>query len=100
MEKIVVATESSVLPNPENVLENVLVTEQEVVVVTTDTTGVVVTGIMGPPGAPGETGKISEASDIDKTNLVDGATLVYSANTAKWVATRLLENQILEAGQF
>lgn len=97
MEKIVVATESSVLPNPENVLESVLVTEQEVVVVTTDTTGVVVTGIMGPPG---ESGSISESSDIDKTNLVDGATLVYSANTAKWVATRLLENQILEAGQF
>lgn len=97
MDKIVVATESSVLPNPENVLESVLVTEQEVVVVTTDTTGVVVTGIMGPPG---ESGKISEASDIDKTNLVDGATLVYASNTAKWVATRLLENQILEAGQF
>jgi hypothetical protein len=97
MDKIVVATESSVLPNPENVLESVLVTEQEVVVVTTDTTGVVVTGIMGPPG---ESGKISEASDIDKTNLVNGATLVYASNTAKWVATTLLENQILEAGQF
>lgn len=97
MEKIVVATESGVLPNPENVLERVLVAEQEVVVVTTDTTGVVVTGIMGPPG---ESGKISEASDIDKTNLVNGATLVYASNKAKWVATTLLENQILEAGQF
>jgi hypothetical protein len=97
MEKIVVATESSVLPNPENVLESVLVTEQEVVVVTTDTTGVVVTGIMGPPG---DNAKISEASDIDKTNLVNGATLVYASNSSKWVATRLLENQILEAGQF
>jgi len=97
MDKIVVATESSVLPNLENVLESVLVTEQEVVVVTTDTTGVVVTGIMGPPG---ESSKISEASDIDKTNLVNGATLVYASNSSKWIATRLLDNQILEAGQF
>ena len=80
MDKIVVATEHGVLPNPENLLEQILVTEQEVVVVNTDTTGVVVTGIMGPPGA---SGSITGASDI-----------------AIWRATNRLDNQILEAGQF
>jgi hypothetical protein len=97
MDKIVVATESSVLPDAENTLSSVVVAEQEVVVVNNETTGVVVTGIMGPPG---ESGSITEASDIDKTNLVNGATLVYASNASKWVATRLLDNQILEAGQF
>lgn len=97
MDKIVVATEQGVLPNPENLLEQVTVTEQEVVVVTTDTTGVVVTGIMGPPGA---NGTISGASDLDTTGLTDGATLVYRADTAIWRATNRLDNQILEAGQF
>jgi hypothetical protein len=60
-------------------------------------TNTIITGIMGPRG---ENSNISDSSDIDKTNLVTGATLVYAANTSKWVATRLLDNQILEAGQF
>lgn len=97
MDKIVVATEESVLPNPENLLEQIVVTEQEVVVVTTETSGVVVTGIMGPPGA---SGSITGSSDIDTTGLTDGATLVYRADTATWRATNKLDNQILEAGQF
>lgn len=99
MDKIVVATEQSVLPNAENVLEQVLVTEQEVVVVNTDTMGVVVTGLMGPPGASGVT-TISSATDLDTSELVDGATLVYKAETAVWRATNRLDSQILEAGQF
>lgn len=96
MEKIVVAVEQGVLPNAENVLEQVLVTEHEVVVVNTDTTGIVITGIMGPPGFT----SITNASDIDKTELTDGATLVYKADTAIWRATNRLDSQILEAGQF
>lgn len=57
----------------------------------------IVTGIIGPRG---ENSTISDSSDIDKTNLVNGATLVYASAAEKWVATRLLDNQILEAGQF
>jgi chaperonin GroEL (HSP60 family) len=60
-------------------------------------TQTIVTGIMGPRG---ENSSISSSSDIDKTNLVNGATLVYASDASKWVATRLLDNQILEAGQF
>lgn len=96
MEKIVVATEQGVLPNAENLLESVVVSEQEVVVVATETSGVVVTGIMGPPGLS----SISNATDIDRTQLTDGAVLVYKADTSIWRATNRLDNQILEAGQF
>ena len=96
METIVVAFEESVLPNPENTLEQVTITEQEVVVVNTETSGIVVTGIMGPPG----TTTISGLTDIDRTDLTDGATLVYKASNAVWKATNKLDNQILEAGQF
>lgn len=96
METIVVAQEFGVLPNAENLLEQVIVTEQGIVVVATDTAEVVVTGIMGPPGAS----SLADMQDIDKSELTDGAVLVYTANTATWRATKKLDNQILEAGQF
>lgn len=86
MDKIVVAQESGVLPNTENTLEGILISEEEVVVVTTDTSGVVVTGIMGPSGVDGIT-RISDMSDIDKTGLANGALLVYSSTVDKWRAT-------------
>lgn len=99
MDKIVVAQESGVLPNPENTLESILISEQEVVVVTTETSGVVVTGIMGPAGADGLT-RISDMSDLDKTGLKDGATLVYNSTVSKWEATEKLNKQAIECGEF
>lgn len=77
-------------------MEAVIISDSETVVVSQDTGVVVVTGIMGPPGAS----SLSELSDVDKTQLVNGATLVYSASNAIWKATNKLDNQILEAGQF
>lgn len=66
------------------------------VVVDTTTTHTIVTGIMGPAGAD----SLAQLTDIDKTGLVDGATLIYNASTSQWKTTKLLDNQILEAGQF
>ena len=80
----------------DNSLEQVVVTEQGAVLVSTGTAEVVVTGIMGPPGAS----SISALTDLDMTELVDGATLVYRASDSTWKATNKLDNQILEAGQF
>lgn len=79
-----------------NTLDQVVVTEQGVVVVTTDNPGVVITGIMGPPGSS----SLSNMVDVDRTDLTDGATLVYKADTQVWRTTNTLDNQILEAGQF
>jgi hypothetical protein len=80
----------------DNNLEQVVVTEQGAVLVSAGNTEVVVTGIMGPPGAS----SISGLTDLDRTELVDGATLVYRASDSIWKATNKLDNQILEAGQF
>jgi hypothetical protein len=66
------------------------------VVIDTATTQTIVTGIMGPPGAS----SIAEMLDVDKTELTNGATLVYNSSNAFWKATNKLDNQILEAGQF
>lgn len=59
----------------------------------------IVTGLIGPPGPPGVT-RLAELTDVNNTGLVDGATLAYNATTLQWAATKILDNQILEAGQF
>jgi hypothetical protein len=53
----------------------------------------------GPPG-PAGIENISDAHDIDVTNLENGSVLVYSESIEKWVATRLLENQSVESGHY
>lgn len=74
----------------------VVVTSLERVVETVDRPTVVVTGMIGPRG----TTKLNENIDVDATNLVNGATLVYSDSIQKWQATNLLENQIINGGFF
>lgn len=44
--------------------------------------------------------RINEMTDIDVTNLEDGSVLVYSTNLGKWEATRTLEKQIINGGNF
>lgn len=77
----------------------IVVNQQEAVVVSTDTAQTIVTGLMGPPGKDGIQ-NLSQVRDIDSTELVNGATLVYRSSDAMWKATNKLDNQILEAGQF
>lgn len=59
-------------------------------------------GVQGPPGPPGTPGPntISTATDIDMTNVQDGALLIYNANTSKFAADINLESQIIEGGHF
>lgn len=57
---------------------------------------VIVTGIMGPPGAS----TFGQLQDIDLTQLGSGSTLVYNTQTQKWTATTLLDQQVIESGQF
>jgi hypothetical protein len=53
----------------------------------------------GPPG-PAGIQNISDASDVDSTNKIDGSVLVYSSQNQKWVATTQLENQNVESGHY
>jgi hypothetical protein len=66
--------------------------------IVTQTTAVqtIVTGMMAPTSAI----NMSQLRDIDVTELSAGAVLVYNAQTEKWTSTRLLDQQIFEAGQF
>lgn len=52
-------------------------------------------GIQGPAGYPGGMGSIS---DVDLTNLEDGAVLVYSSASGKWVAQTILNKQQVDIG--
>jgi hypothetical protein len=56
----------------------------------------IVTGIMGPRGAS----SFDQLSDIDLTQLGSGSLLIYNTGTSKWTATKLLDQQIVESGQY
>lgn len=76
--------------------ETVSVDSIETVVARTPESTVVVTGVLAPPSSS----TISGSGDVDLTQLADGATLVYQQNTAKWRATRELDNQVVDGGFF
>ena len=86
----------------------VKVTNQQSKVVSVNTQGtteVVSAGIQGPPGIQGPEGppgvtNISQASDVDATNISDGAVLVYASSSSKWTATTTLEKQAVEGGHY
>ena len=79
-----------------SLIDTVTLQQTERVVEKVETGTVVVTGIVGPRGIT----TISGASDLDLTGLTDGATLVYQQNIAKWLATKELDNQVMNGGFF
>jgi hypothetical protein len=68
----------------------VTITEEESTTVTT----------VGEQGLTGSTGSITDITDVDATNKENGSVLVYKTNTAKWTATRLLEEQEMNGGHY
>lgn len=56
----------------------------------------VTVGIQGPAGV--STFSISNLSDVDLSNLTDGAVLVYNVQSGKWVAQTLLDKQQVDMG--
>ncbi len=80
--------------------------EPHVILITDDTPKVIVVenepGPQGPQGPQGDAGiqNISQADDVDTSNLEDGSVLIYSQSTEKWVASRLLEKQAIESGHY
>lgn len=77
-------------------IESVTLTQTERVVVSTDQGKVIITGMVGPKSY----NSISEAYDVDINDLTDGSTLIYSTTATKWQASRLLNSQIIDAGEF
>lgn len=44
--------------------------------------------------------RLSDLSDVDLAQKTDGSVLVYNQSNEKWRATRTLEKQILNGGNF
>lgn len=58
---------------------------------------IIKTGLQGPIGP---FGAILDASDLDTSELEDGAVIMFNSELNKFKTTRLLENQIINAGQY
>lgn len=75
----------------------VIVTDSNnTVVVDRQQSNVVLSGMIGPIGVTA----LSGLTDIDLAQLAAGSVLVYNTGTQKWTATNLLDQQIVESGQF
>jgi hypothetical protein len=81
-------------------MESVIVSSTEVVVIETDTSNTVTTGTLLGGGTGSGISSISQAVDLDSTDLANGSMLVYNAINAQWKATKLLQEQTIECGQF
>jgi hypothetical protein len=57
----------------------------------------VTVGIQGPAGVSGGI-LVSDLTDVDLTGITDGAVLVFSTQTGKWVAQTLLDKQQVDLG--
>lgn len=78
--------------------KTITVKEQTVntVVIRDESIRTIVTGIMGPPGKT----TVSGLEDVDVTTLNPGSVLVYNTQTQKWISTTLLNQQIVDSGQY
>ncbi len=63
----------------------------------TSTVNVAAVGIQGQSGSAAN---LQDLANVDSTVLEDGSVLVYNTTTSKWVSTRILEKQIMNAGHF
>lgn len=106
----VIVTQDDTLP------EIIVVAEADTLVVSEEQTNTIITssadvqvitegsqGPIGPKGDKGDTGastNISNAPDVNITNLQDGSLLIYSSQEQKWVANTQLTNQSLESGHY
>ena len=62
----------------------------------------ITTGSQGPQGIQGVSAatNLTGLTDISMVGLVDGALLVYNAQTELWQPTIILQKQIIDSGQY
>jgi len=71
----------------------------EVTVISDSIVEIISAAVQGPPGTSGIT-NISDATDVDLSNLADGSLLIYSTVASTWQAKNILEKQVVDCGQF
>lgn len=117
-ETIIVDNEiaSVIVTQDDTIPEIIIVAEADTLVVSETQTNTIITaqvetqvitegsqGPMGPKGDKGDTGastNISDAPDMDISNLQDGSLPIWSTQSQKWVANTQLTNQSLESGHY
>jgi len=100
VEKVLVTDTHFVLTEPGAVeVDKVLVTQTEVVAAVTETSHVVVTGLLGPKGDRGAS-TIAELEDVNLSALTSGSLLVFDTNSQKWISKTLLNQQQVDCGEF
>ena len=57
-------------------------------------------GPRGPRGADGGTVPLDSIPNVDASGKENGSVLVYKTTTSMWTATRTLDLQIMEGGEF
>lgn len=57
-------------------------------------------GTNGRDGVDGGVTQLAALQDVDTTSLNNGSVLVYNPITQKWTAKTLLDQQIIESGQY
>lgn len=55
---------------------------------------------VGIQGISGTSRPIEEAPNVDATNLQNGSLLIYNTTSSMWVASKLLNAQDMDAGEF
>ena len=96
--EIIIVAESDTLVVSETQTSTIITTQVETQVITEGSQGP-----MGPKGDKGDTGastNISDAPDMDISNLQDGSLPIWSSQSQKWVANTQLTNQSLESGHY
>lgn len=49
---------------------------------------------------PVSVGSLSDVANVDTSNTQDGSVLVFKSATNKWTATRILDAQNMEGGEY
>lgn len=85
-----------------NVIQTVTNASTNIVAYNTTSHETVTSGTQGPQGIQGisSANELALLTDISLNNLEDGSLLVYSSTQEVWVATRTLEKQTLNCGQY
>lgn len=81
-------------------MEKVVISATETVVVERERGSVITSGALLNAGAGSGTSSITYANDVDISELSNGSVLVYNSTNLRWKATKVLEQQTIECGQF
>lgn len=74
--------------------------EERTLLTVFQSSAVVIETSLGVQGMKGTPSKLGEIADVDTTDLIPGATLVFDGLREKWVATAILDKQLVDGGNF